>query len=163
MIFIFSANFHHSWQSLNLAYARADILFISINILKFKYWEQEIGNISVKLKHEFNLIINNILNMENIRKNNKNKLITNIVFDEYKYQQKIYEKIIEDNHKFKYSWNKFGASESLQLIKYVSEQDYDWKFNENELNKLFIFFDKKFSKNKLREKVMSLGIEFHFD
>ena len=101
--------------------------------------------------------------MEYIRNKQKKQLIKLIEFDEYKFQQNIFQRIVEDKHKFKYSWNKFGASESLELIQYVSDQNDNWIFDKKELDKLFNVFDGKFSKNKLREKVLSLGIDFHFE
>ena len=116
----------------------------------------------MNLANKFNAIINNILNLDYIRYENKNVLIPNIVIDEEKLKQSTMQKICRDQLKFKYKWDKFGTNDYLQLIEYISTQKKNWKFNSAELHKIFIMFERKFSKDKLRQKVMSLGIEYFF-
>ena len=153
------AEFHCSWQGLKLAYARSIVLFLAINIIKKNYWNQWIKDTSIFLWKKLNLIISNLINLEYIMI--KNKLLTNIKVNEDDLQQWVYQNIIKDKLKFKYKWEKFTVNDHFDLITYISKRNKNWVFNRNALNKLFIYFNKRFSKELLRQKVFKLGIDFY--
>ena len=109
------------------------------------------------------IIINNILNLENTMQKNKNKLITNIVVDENKINQWIENRIVTDQLKFKYKYEYFGINEGLTLMKYITNQSSNWKFNEKSLNEIFKMFKRRYSKEIIKRKVFKMGIDFCFD
>ena len=155
------ADFHCSWQGLKLAYARSVVLFLAINIIKKNYWNDWIKDTSLFLWKKMNLIISNLINIAYIMTENKNKLLTNIKVNEDDLQQWVYKNIIKDKLKFKYKWEAFSANDHFDLITYISKQGKNWVFDKTALNKLFVHFNNRFSKEILRRKVFKLGIDFY--
>lgn len=150
-------------QSLKLAYSRAVLLYLSINICKFHYWSDHFKNISRNLYNHFNNIINNLLNLTNLQKQYKNKLVPAIKYNKNDLFDYVLQKIRKDELKFKYKWNKFGCSENMKLLDYLIKQKDDWILNEKTLNDIFVYFDNKYHKKILQTKCFQFGMEYNFE
>lgn len=164
ILYYFRADYHNSLQSLQLAYTRCVVLYLSINFIKFEYWRNYIDKRWQQLYHQINEIINNVNNLEYIKQKTKNDLVPQIKFNRdemYKYTLK---NIQKDKLKFRYKWNAFTTSETMQLLEWLFQQgEDDFILNQHKLNDLFNYFEQRFSTECLRKKCLKFGIEYVFE
>ena len=90
-----------------------------------------------------------------------NKLIIDIKYDEKILNEHIYGYISRDKLKFKYEYDKFGASENMVLLEFLSKQNKDWKLNKKGLNDICVLFKNKYSDNILKDKCFNWGYEYN--
>ena len=156
---------HHSLQSLQLAYSRVTILFISSTLNKYFYWKNkgyfsESNDEIKRLYYEFNDIINEIYYIENIINMNSNILVPEIKYEDKKIFNIIIEKVRNDGLKFKYEYNEFAQYHSMILLEYLLNSP-NFILNPNTLNHIYKnLFDKKFAEEFLRRKCFQFGFEY---
>lgn len=152
---------HNSLQSLKLAYARATLLYISINFDKFKYWNKYIKKIHENAYYKINEIINHCNNIKYIKNKNKKFLIGQIFYDKEELNKNVFKQIKKNKLKFKYKWQHFGQQENLELMEYILKQKKEWSLNKKTLQDIFLYFDRRFLKETLRRKCFQYGVEYN--
>ena len=90
-----------------------------------------------------------------------NKLIIDLKYDENKLNEHIFQYISRDKLRFKYKYDKFGASENMKLMEFLTKQNKDWKLNKQGLNEICVLFKNKYSDKILQEKCLNYGYEYN--
>ena len=156
-------NFHKSKQSIHLAYTRITLIYICINIIRFKHWIEYIKDVSMSLYQNINSIINKVYQLTYIKNMNQNKLVPEILYDKEKYNKQIINNIKRDKLKFKYHYESFGIYDNLELLQYILQKQDDWVMNSSDLNDLYKHFNGRFNKEYLRKKCFKYGVEYMFE
>lgn len=94
-----------------------------------------------------------------IRNKMNNFLVTQIKIDDKKMNKDVLDLIDGQKLKFKYKYNKFQRNDSLNLLKYLYQQDKKWQLNDDTLIKMKTFFKDRFSVEKLKEKCINYGFD----
>ena len=89
-----------------------------------------------------------------------NKLIIDIKYDKKKINEEIYNNISRDKLVFKYKYDKFGTSENMKLLEYLSKQDQDWTLNPQTLNDVCLLYKNKYSDEFMKQKCFNYGYEY---
>ena len=161
---IYRAYLHHSRQSLKLALQRSTIFFLSINIKKFHLNSDWIENeVSTELHQEFEKIISEVLNLYKVKKLYRNTLVPHISMNDEEQRKLFMKEIVKYKLRFKYDYEYFGASESMQLLNYLMQQNNDWKLNNDTLREIYKMFDCRFALSVIQHKCLKFGVEFDYN
>ena len=174
-----SYGWHRSAAGLRTWYIRSDIWFLSVNINKFHYWTNELIENHHELYIEFEEIIKKIDNLEYYASNKiemtGNKLIPSIPLyvkekksNRGKHLQEvddlINDRIQIDKLKFKQPFespNKWGPFEMYSILE--RKQDRKWKLNKKTLHQLFIQFNRRWTKQEIKQYCSQTGIDFIYE
>ena len=156
--YINSCQFHRSKFSLKLGYIRADIVMMSVNIMKFKYWKHWLMENYNPVCTEMNKLVQQVTQLQFLNKNKS--LVPEIPQNKSINEAYIQQKVLKHSLRFQYKWHKWGISENEKLLNYLCNKSENWILNEKELNLLYIYFDKKFSKDILQKKCFKYGCDY---
>ena len=160
---IYRAYLHHSRQSLILALQRSTIFFISINIKKFYLNSDWIENeVSTKLHQEFEKVISEVSNLYKVKKLFNKHLVPKISMNDEEQRQLFMKEIVKCKLRFKFDYEYFGASETMELLNHLMKQDNNWKLNNDTLREIYNLFDRRFAPKILQHKCLKFGIEFDY-
>ena len=157
----FRCQFHKSVQSLKLAYSRTTIIFLCINFIKFERWRNWMKKNYKSTYDKFNKITKEVNNLTLIKKKRKH-LVPHINYDQKKIMNIIYQKIINDKLKFKQKHEKWTEVENLSLLQYICNQSKCWILTNKTLHKMWLYFEKRYTKDFLRRKCYKYGIDYCF-
>ena len=99
------------------------------------------------------------MNLHLIQKKMKNVLVAQIKIDDKKLNKDVLNLIDCQKLKFKYKYKKFQRNDSLNLLKYLYQQDKNWELNDKTLIEMKLFFKNRFSEEKLKEKCINYGFD----
>lgn len=150
--------FHRNLQGLKAAYVHADIIFISVNLLKYKFWKDVLYEEFYDIQQTMDQLIQKLYKIDFIKKDKS--LIVRINIDDKADKQIIHKKVIQHDLKFKYQYDKWCQYDTALLLQYLCDQHSSWELNSKTLKKLYLFFQKKHSLSVLIQKCNDFGCEY---
>lgn len=109
------------------------------------------------------MVISKVSNLHNIRKLFKRNLVPNVKIDADQEQEFVRQQIVNQKLKFKYEYEYFGVSESMQLLTFLIDQGPQWQLNGKTLRQISEMFHGRFAESVLQHKCLKYGFEFDFD
>ena len=106
-----------------------------------------------------NKLIQNITKLSFIGQDDKS-LVIQIEINPESDKKIIYNKVLLHDLKFKYTYSAWNQHATESLMKYLCYQKASWKLTDVTLTDLYLFFDKKFSRNVLIQKCFDFGCEY---
>ena len=155
-----SFNFTKSKQGLLRAYSRSTLIFLSVNIKKFKYWSTYLQKNYPEIYQQLYQIREDLFNLTILNEKENENLIQSIAIDDNELNDSIKKLVKKHNLKFKYQWDYYGECENLELINWLADKPSDFELTETTLKQLTDHFENRFSAKFLRQKCYDYGINF---
>lgn len=150
-----------NWQSIKLLYIRCITSFFCINTKRLQTFGATFNSKYPLIMHEITNIINNTLRL-NFIFTNQCPMIPTIKVNKMELNEIIYKQIVRDKLHFKCCWKRWKKKQDIKLKQFIQNNNIH-NINNEILNNLYIFFDKKFSAIQLRSKCHKFGLNFIFD
>ena len=142
-----------------LAYSRASLSFLTINLKKIDYWSEYLQTNYGQIYTKLDEIREQLYNIQILTEQN-DYLIPQINADDDKLNESIVELVKKHQLKFKYKWNFWGYYESIELFEYLINTPKGWKLNEKTLKQIDNHFENKFATDFLKLKCYEYGFEY---
>ena len=154
-----SFGFHQGKQSLSLAYKRANLIWLCINLYRWNYWYKVFKSENNQLFTKIRNVVNRYTFLMPFLKQYETCLVPKISVNQQQNETVLCEKIHQHKLEFEFKYEHWTIHENWKLMNYF-ERKQSFYLNNTILDELYIkVFERKFDKEIIKKKCFKIGVE----